>query len=307
MSVRPIIAALGDSLTVGEHADGAPLHNHPWPALTDVALFPYAGVAQFGLGGDTIVPSGGGPGMNTRFAAYIQGFGFAGKILWGGVNDIIGDVAGATVAANAQTLLAAMLADGPTLFIYTPGFGTYVGWSAGRQTQLMAFRASMQAWALTQPVWTKTQSGLLTLDLYQPYPAGINDPADTKSLWPPGRFSDGLHINPDPGATHVRDLVVAKLAPLFPAPTPTTIQLQVIGIRGLTQLVFRTFPQAEPTLVYANRPDQAPELVHDGASFQPGYQNPINLRTPIPGGWEFTVIADAGWAGATVSVENEQP
>jgi lysophospholipase L1-like esterase len=288
VSARPIIAALGDSLTVGEHADGTPVHNHPWPALVDAALFPFAGVGQFGLGGDTI------PGMQARYISFIEGQGFALNILWGGVNDIINDVPGATVFANTRDLVTLMLQDAPVLLALTPGFGTYVGWSPQRQAELLALRALLIPWAAATPRVT-------TLDLYQPYPAGMNDPNNLIALWPPGAYSDGLHINPDPGATHLRDLFVPKLAAIIPLPSGE-LQLQRIGLRGLTQLVFRTFPQLDATLVYANRPDQVlPQLVHDGTNFQPGYQNPANLRTPIPGGWEFTVIADAGWSGATVS------
>jgi hypothetical protein len=153
---------------------------------------------------------------STRYESYIKGFGFGPKILWGGVNDIIGDVAGATVANNVQTLVTEMLLEGPVFLVLTPGFGSYAGWSAPREVQLQVMRAQLVAWAASRPSVT-------IIDLYQPYPVGMNDPDNPTAMLPALRYSDGLHINPDPGATHVRDLVLAKVLPLYPAVPSATI------------------------------------------------------------------------------------
>jgi lysophospholipase L1-like esterase len=288
VSARPIIAALGDSLTAGEHADGTPVHNHPWPALVDAALFPFAGVGQFGLGGDTI------PGMQARYISFIEGQGFALNILWGGVNDIINDAPGATVFANTRDLVTLMLQDAPVLLALTPGFGTYVGWSPQRQAELLALRALLIPWAAATPRVT-------TLDLYQPYPAGMNDPNNLIALWPPGAYSDGLHINPDPGATHLRDLFVPKLAAIIPLPAAScSCSGSACGASPSSSSV-PSLSSMPPSSTPTGPTRSSPSWCTTGPTFSLATRTPANLRTPIPGGWEFTVIADAGWSGATVS------
>ncbi len=180
MSKRPIIAALGDSLTVGEHADGTPLHNHPWPEYLDAKLFPYAGVGQFGLGGDTI------SGMQTRYDSFIKDNGFTWLILWGGVNDIVQDHTAVATWAQMEALIDGAIDDGlQVIMALTPGFGAYSGWSAPRQAQLDALRLLMKA-----------KTGVTQVDLYQPYPVGMNDPTTPNRIYIPFAYSDFLHINP---------------------------------------------------------------------------------------------------------------
>jgi lysophospholipase L1-like esterase len=241
MSAKPIIAALGDSLTVGEHADGAPLHNHPWPELLDVLLFPATGVGQFGLGGDTIA------GMQTRYNSFVKKAGaFKYLILWGGVNDIIADTLGSTVWTAMQTLVDGAIADGlSVVLVLTPGFGSYSGWTNSRQTQLNNLRTLMLA-----------KTGVKLVDLYQPYPTGLNNPLVLNALSPLVAFSDGLHINPD-GAVHIADIMQAAFATVIPAITPSltisvTIAQMVATQAAVAQLfvdVIATRSVVPPTLI----------------------------------------------------------
>jgi lysophospholipase L1-like esterase len=206
---RPIVAALGDSLTLGEHADaGVDIHNHPWPALLDANLFPEAGVANYGKGGDTIQQ------MQVRYTAYVKGIGFDALILWCPVNNIIADDSAASIWAATEALIDEAMADGlPVYLIGTPGFRTYAGWSAPRQAVLLEVLALMAG-----------KAGVSFLSFYETLPTGLDDPDQPEALDPTLRISDGLHINPT-GAIYVADstglLALLRLRYPVPAAPPT--------------------------------------------------------------------------------------
>lgn len=56
--------------------------------------------------------------------------------------------------------------------------------------------------------------------------------------------------------------------------------------------------------VIAQFPDDSWEVVHDGTTFAPMYQNASASQTPITGGYRFTVLRNGGWHRApTIDVK----
>lgn len=52
-------------------------------------------------------------------------------------------------------------------------------------------------------------------------------------------------------------------------------------------------------VTFAGRPDAGWDFVFDGSSFGPFYVGADNVRVVIAGGYQFTVLRDGGWLGAT--------
>lgn len=98
--------------------------------------------------------------MLTLYNARIQGQGFVGASVIGGVNDILGGSTGAAALIAYQALVAALVADGLKVLACTmspcAGFGA---WDATKQTHLMTLRTGILA--LSDPLVT-------VLDLYTP-------------------------------------------------------------------------------------------------------------------------------------------
>ena len=167
------VFALGDSLTLG----GTGSEVTPWPQLLRLALGSVRSVGNQGFSGSTVGD------MATRYATNIQGQGFIGGVLMGGINDINAGTTGAAILATYTTLVNTMLADGlKVLAATTSPFGTYVGWNATKQGHLDTLNAG---------ILLLTGTGLTVLDGY----AFMEDPGSADDLNPAYAFSDGLHWN----------------------------------------------------------------------------------------------------------------
>ncbi len=221
---RPMIAALGDSITLGEHADaGVDLHNHPWPALLDANLYPEAGVANYGKGGDTVQQ------MQVRYTDYVKDVGFDALILWGPINNIVQDQTAATTWTAMEALIDEAVADGLTvILVQTCGFFGYSGWTAPRQAQLDAVEALMAA-----------KTGVIYVSAYAPSPVGLSTSAEPRAIAAAFAVSDSLHINPT-GALQAADVMLLPyLRALYPVPTPEPEPV-AIGVFGVTAAIIQT-------------------------------------------------------------------
>lgn len=119
-------------------------------------------------------------------------------VVWVGINDIVGGANGTTLASTFTTWADARIAEGRFLTILNVSpFGTYVGWSAPKQTQADAYAAALATYCAANPATTKCVDIRTPLsidggiDLAAPYSAG-----------------DGVHLN-QAGATLVGDTVAA--------------------------------------------------------------------------------------------------
>lgn len=119
-------------------------------------------------------------------------------IFWAGINDIIGDSAnGTTLAGTVTTWIAARAAE--SLFVTAVGLApckAYSGWSAGKQTQLLAFNTALSTYCGAHP------TECVYVDVY----SVLTDGAD--NLNPTYGAPDGLHLN-QAGATLVGDTIAA--------------------------------------------------------------------------------------------------
>lgn len=119
-------------------------------------------------------------------------------IFWAGINDIIGDSAnGTTLAGTVTTWIAARAAE--SLFVTAVGLApckAYSGWSAGKQTQLLAFNTALSTYCGAHP------TECVYVDVY----SVLTDGAD--NLNPTYGAPDGLHLN-QAGATLVGDTIAS--------------------------------------------------------------------------------------------------
>lgn len=139
---RPLFC-LGDSLTLG----GTGAEQTPWPQRLRLVLASARCVGNHGVSGSTVAD------MASRFATDIDGQGFVGGVLMGGINDIKAGTAGATVLATYETLVNDMVVAGlKVLCVTTSPFGNNADWTAGKQTQLEVLNAGILA--ITDPMVT---------------------------------------------------------------------------------------------------------------------------------------------------------
>lgn len=180
--VPQVVAALGDSLTLGGTGDELKC----WPARLDVdtRFYPNVTVANFGKAGDR------SDQMSVRYQQTIKGKGFAGLVVKGCVNDNVQDVSSATTTANLEALISDAIADHlPVGLVITPSFGASVNWSAPRQTKHDAVKAYMLAQA--------SRSGVaFVVDLTLASNAGgLSDPNNLNNLDPALSIGEGEHEN----------------------------------------------------------------------------------------------------------------
>lgn len=201
---RPMVAALGDSLTLGNTAD----ERHPITARLDAhpSLYPQIGVANFGVGGDIV------SGFQTRYTQQIKNNGYVALRIPVPVNDIIALSSAAATWALLEALINEAIADGLKVFLGngTP-FGGYSGWTAPMQVQWDAIRALATA-----------KGGVTLIDNYAPMGA----PGNPVALDPRKANADQLHYNYPNGSgvtSGVEEMVIVE-APIFalayPVPVP---------------------------------------------------------------------------------------
>src|SRR5262245_44734553 len=96
---------LGDSLT-HEPPSSPTTVERSWPALIDEQLWPARGAANHGHTGTRLATDNiNGVSMRSHFDAEIDGAGFYGMVLWGGINDVLADATGAQVYAWFKALV----------------------------------------------------------------------------------------------------------------------------------------------------------------------------------------------------------
>ena len=121
-------------------------------------------------------------------------------LIWScGVNDMATGVSGATAWANAQAVVAAARAAGMKVIITSiMPWKNSAGWTAGKQTETVAYNAAASAWA--------SANGALYVDLFTPMGGGGGDPDILAVAYDSG---DLIHPNAT-GAGVIASLVGAQ-------------------------------------------------------------------------------------------------
>ncbi len=245
---RPIVVALGDSLTLGEHADaGVDLHNHPWPALLDANLYPEAGVANYGKGGNTVQE------MHDRYTDWVKDLTNVDVvILWGPINNVVQDQSAATIEAALDSLINEILADGRTVILVgTCGFHGYTDWTAPRQAVLDA--------VLT---WMAARTGVTYVSAYAAFPVGLSTDVAPVAIYPTLAISDNLHINPT-GTLQAADVM---LLPYLRAIYPVVQEVEATNVTpGTPYLVKRGDLRPSIRMTLTGR-DGEPLALPDGST-----------------------------------------
>jgi lysophospholipase L1-like esterase len=132
-----------------------------------------------GFGGDNVAA------MLVRWNAHFATQGYSTLIFLGGVNDLRAGATAAATYATAVQILAAARARGMTVVVVsvTP-WGNWFEWTAGKQTETLAYNALLSAWATT--------NGQTYVDAYTALSAGGGTPEDLAAIYDSG---DGLHPN----------------------------------------------------------------------------------------------------------------
>lgn len=173
------IAFLGDSLTATA-VSRAPI---PWSHLIEVSLnaqYPgqYA-CANYGTGGHTAAQN------LTTWTNNIRGRGVDVLVVLTGINGIVLDQTGATVWTSINQIVDEAKADGLTVvLITTTPFGNYIGWTAGRQTELDSLLTSIRA-----------EGGVTLLDLYPSWEELVDGGGGSDDLRADYDVGDGSHFN----------------------------------------------------------------------------------------------------------------
>jgi hypothetical protein len=209
-------ACIGDSLTQNNPSTLTGT-KHTWVSRIDIELFPTRAAANLGKNSDVLSQ------MRSRYDSRIVGYGYYGIVLWGGVNDILADATGAATFAAFKSFVDDALSRGmKVIAIITPPAGSYSGWSAGRQTQLEAFRTLMLATFVDG--YHADFVGLL--DYYDL----AGDDADPTVLADEYEMAipDGLHT----GEAMQDDIILPTLVPLMAAEAETVVtsSLELFGV-----------------------------------------------------------------------------
>lgn len=164
------IFCLGDSITLG----GTGGETVPWPQRLRLALAPDRSVGNLGVSGATIAD------MATLYATNVQGQGFVGCTLLGGINDINGGATGAATLTAYQNLVTTLTGDGlKVLCLAMSPCGAYAGWNGTKQGYLDTLNAGILA--LSGPLIT-------TYDTYT-FMGEPGTPTDLRTAY----SLDGLH------------------------------------------------------------------------------------------------------------------
>lgn len=213
--IRPkVVAWMGDSLSAGTLTIGDMLRAFTVQLDVDPSLSPRVAVANSAKSGDTI------EFVQIRYTDNVKGQGFDMVALMIGVNNFnVSNQTGAQAWALLNTLIDEIIADGlPVLLVMESGWSNYVNWTSGKQANYEAFRTLLLA-----------KKGVAILDLYQPFPLGMNDPAAPTALY--GPFSaDGLHylqLGNDQIAKLALPLILAQFPPVAVVDPGVTKQLVI--------------------------------------------------------------------------------
>jgi len=229
-------ACLGDSLTATPSGSPTTILMS-WPKRIDLAIWPDRGASNHAITGTRLnAATITGISMRDRFDNDIDGKGYYGLVLWGGVNDVLADEAGASILADYTSIVDDALAQGMKVIaiITSPAAGYTGGWSSGRQTALETLRTGILA-------LEGTNANLTVVDFYQAAPLGLGDPASPTHLYGPyhGVASDGLHY----GQLAQDQVIFPTLLPLMRAPAVVTTDST--NTFGVTAVAVRRhlFPQ----------------------------------------------------------------
>jgi lysophospholipase L1-like esterase len=169
LDIRQIneVYLLGDSLTYGA--------SYATQLATSLGTL-WWGIANRGVGGDTTTQ------MAARIQTDVIAMGDAKYIvIFGGVNDVVGDVAAATIEANLQaTYTAAHNAGIKVIAVTITPFKGHASWTAGRQ----AILDTVNSWIL---------SSATNIDYKVDAYSALEDPATPDTLLP--TYDDGEHLH----------------------------------------------------------------------------------------------------------------
>lgn len=170
---------LGDSITSGNTSSPARPPYTLQAALSERVNSTSRIVMNGGFGGDNVAA------MLVRWNAYFATQGYSTLIFLGGVNDLRASATAAATYATAVQILDSARARGMTVVVVsvTP-WGNWFEWTAGKQTETLAYNALLSAWA--------TANGQTYVDAYTALSAGGGTPEDLAAIYDSG---DGLHPN----------------------------------------------------------------------------------------------------------------
>ncbi len=195
----PVIAMLGDSITLGDNVK----ERHAWTCQLDLHadVYPRVSIGNYGVSGDKVA------GFHTRYTDQIKGNGYTAISIWGGVNNIIDAESASSIWVTLEALIDECLADGLTVILVTPSPAAgFVSWTAPIQVQMLALRALIQA-----------KTGVTHLDMY----ALMGDPSDSTILNTDYDYGDGIHYSAV-GQAAIAEAFAPVVAELFPAPNTET-------------------------------------------------------------------------------------
>jgi hypothetical protein len=204
---------LGDSLTHNPPSSPTTVLN-PWPGRIDLEIWPDRGAANHGHTGTRLATDNvNGVSMRSHFDSDIDGRGYYGMVLWGGVNDVLADADGADIYDDYKALVDDALAQGMKVIavITSPSAGYTGGWSSNRQTALETFRS-----LVLSNLASGYSDDLAVVDLYD-LMGDPDAPTFLDERWK-GVADDGLHHGED-GHTQ---RVIPALLPLMEAPSTST-------------------------------------------------------------------------------------
>lgn len=175
-----MVACLGDSLTFNVSA-----LTLTWPELLDLALFPNRGASNNGLSGYTVAQ------IHARYTADVRGL-YPAMTVLAGANDLIAGTSATTMwNTDYKPMLDDAVAQGIKVLAFTmPPWGTFSGWTSGKQTQTVALNNLIKSYVGT---------GYSYFDLY----AFAGDPLNAQNQNPLYGYGDGLHFNAAFGAPFV--------------------------------------------------------------------------------------------------------
>lgn len=223
----PTWVCLGDSLTHNPSTSPTTVLN-PWPGRLHRMLWPAVAVANHGHTGTRLDHvSADGISFRRHFDEEIDGRGYYGMVLWGGINDIIlATQDGAQVFAEFKALVDDALEQGMKVIacITSPAAGYTGGWNSAKQTSLETFRSLVLSTFIDS-----YNEDLKVIDFYEL----MGDPDDETLLaaaWQ-GVATDGLHHGED---AHTEVVIPALLPLMQPEEAETTTSL--LRANALTSL-----------------------------------------------------------------------
>lgn len=170
------IVWLGDSITFGSVS--APTRP-PYSLSVITAARSSRVVQNSGFPGDNVAA------MKVRWDSYVKYQGWGSLVFLGGVNDLRTGTSASTIFATTQQILDDARARGMVVVpVYVTPWGLWPEWTAGRQTETLAYNALLQTYCNTY--------SLTCIDAYSALSAGGGSSQNLNAIYDSG---DGLHPN----------------------------------------------------------------------------------------------------------------